>query len=32
MEATAVAAELDTMARCKLACERVMVGKYAPAA
>ena len=32
MDATFVAADLDTKARCKLACERVLVGKYAPAA
>lgn len=31
MDATIVAADLDTKARCKLACERVLVGKYAPA-
>ncbi len=27
-----VAADLDTKTRCKLACERVLVDKYAPAA
>ena len=31
MYATFVAADLDTKARCKLACGRVLVGKYAPA-
>ena len=32
MYTTFVAADLDTKARCKLACGRVLVGKYAPAA
>ena len=32
MDATVVAADLDTKARCKLAWLRVLVGKYAPAA
>ena len=32
MYATFVAADLDSKARCKLACGRVLVGKYAPAA
>ena len=32
MYATFVAADLDAKARCKLACGRVLVGKYAPAA
>ena len=31
-DATIVAAELDSKPRCKLACERVLVDKYAPAA
>jgi len=31
-DATIVAAELDSKPRCKLACERVLVDKYAKAA
>ena len=32
MYATFVAADLDSKPRCKLACERVLVDKYAQAA